>query len=314
MRLTVDKRPSASRATGSPTKAAPSQFPFVVEVPATATVADLKLAIAKQAGAPQPDRQRLTAGEKKAVLEAGDALDKYGLKDGDTVFVKDLGPQLGWQTVFYIEYAGPLVFHYLVYNFQNLFYGQTFEHSALQQRAYLLIMGHFIKRELETAFVHRFSHGTMPLFNVFKNSGHYHLLSGLNLAYWIYSPATAQGTALAAQLGCPLLLSAFTGIFLFAELSNLSTHITLRNLRPPGSRVRRIPRGYGFGLVSFPNYTFEIIAWAAVAGMTRSVAALLFLVVASAQMYLWATKKHAQYKREFPDYPRARKAIFPFIA
>ena len=56
----------------------------------------------------------------------------------------------------------------------------------------------------------------------------------------------------------------------FAELSNLSTHLTLRNLRPPGSKKRAIPHGYGFGLLSCPNYFFESVAWAAVAYMTGS--------------------------------------------
>ena len=44
----------------------------------------------------------------------------------------------------------------------------------------------------------------------------------------------------------------------------------MRNLRPPGSRTRAIPRGYGFGLVSFPNYFFESVAWAALAYMSGS--------------------------------------------
>jgi hypothetical protein len=56
----------------------------------------------------------------------------------------------------------------------------------------------------------------------------------------------------------------------FAELSNLSTHLTVRNLRPPGTRKRAIPHGYGFGLVSCPNYFFESVAWAAVAYMSGS--------------------------------------------
>jgi very-long-chain enoyl-CoA reductase len=32
---------------------------------------------------------------------------------------------------------------------------------------------HYAKRILETIFVHRFSHGTMPLSNLFKNCSYY---------------------------------------------------------------------------------------------------------------------------------------------
>ncbi|KAJ1822984.1 3-oxo-5a-steroid 4- dehydrogenase [Coemansia sp. RSA 2671] len=181
MRINIAKRAPPGPATAD--KKASSRYPFAVELPDSATVDELKAAVAKQVSSLRPDRQRLTFGEKKEALELGSSLSKYGIKHGDTVFVKDLGPQIGWQTVFYIEYFGPIVFHFIVYNFQSLFYGQSFEHSDVQRRVYLLIMAHFIKRELETAFVHRFSHGTMPLINVFKNSFHYHMLSGLNLAY-----------------------------------------------------------------------------------------------------------------------------------
>ncbi|KAJ2788793.1 3-oxo-5a-steroid 4- dehydrogenase [Coemansia helicoidea] len=125
MRLTIDKRGASKKAS--------SRYPFVVEVPDAATVGDLKRAIAAQVKALSPERQRLTVGADKAALADGDSLGKYDLADGATVLVKDLGPQIGWQTVFYIEYAGPIALHYLIYNFQSLVYGQTFEHSALQQ-------------------------------------------------------------------------------------------------------------------------------------------------------------------------------------
>lgn len=118
----------------------------------------------------------------------------------------------------------------------------------------------------------------------------------------------------------------------FAEISNLITHITLRNLRPAGSRKRAIPQGYGFSLVSLPNYFFESLAWFAIALMTGSWTggvssstrldysnmehkAYGFLIVATGQMYIWAAKKHAAYKKEFGNaYPKGRKAMFPFIA
>jgi len=97
-------------------------------------------------------------------------------------------------------------------------------------------------------------------------------------------------------------------------LSNYSTHLTLRSLRPAGSRKRGIPTGYGFSLVSCPNYFFEILGWLAIVVMSGSRAAALFLVVGSVTMGLWAKKKHRNYKKEFGSgYPRNRKAMIPFI-
>jgi very-long-chain enoyl-CoA reductase len=69
----------------------------------------------------------------------------------------------------------------------------------MQKVVYALVMLHFAKRELETIFVHRFSHGTMPFRNVFKNSAHYWFLSGINLAYWVYGPWFAAGKAAAVR-------------------------------------------------------------------------------------------------------------------
>lgn len=51
-------------------------------------------------------------------------------------------------------------------------------------------------------------------------------------------------------------------------MGNYHAHIMLRNLRPAGSAVRGIPRGFAFEWVSCPNYTFEILAWASLSAMT----------------------------------------------
>ena len=115
---------------------------------------------------------------------------------------------------------------------------------------------------------------------------------GVALAYAIYSPtysATssyihrtirddhtflwAGATMWLVCLFLPLSCSSSSDMIILpqlAELSNLYTHLTLRALRPPGTRVRAIPYGYGFSLVSCPNYFFEMLAWLVVVVLTGS--------------------------------------------
>ncbi|KAF9103007.1 3-oxo-5a-steroid 4- dehydrogenase [Mortierella sp. AM989] len=302
MKLVINPRSAKSR-----------KFPITLEFPGSpeeVRVEDVQSAIAKKYPQLYVDRQRLTV--EKVALESGKTLSDYGLNDGGSVTFKDLGPQISWRTVFLIEYGGPLLIHPLIYYLPSVFYRQTFEHSWMQTVTYWMVMLHFLKREYETLFVHRFSHGTMPFRNVFKNSAHYHLLSGLNLAYWVYGPWNAAGSKLAERSDA--LVYGCIALFIFGELSNFHTHVTLRNLRPVGTRVRRVPRGYGFDWVSCPNYFFEAVSWLAVCILTMSWSAHLFFVVAVGQMYIWAIKKHKGYRKEFSDYPRGRKAMFPFIA
>ncbi|TBU50459.1 3-oxo-5-alpha-steroid 4-dehydrogenase-domain-containing protein [Dichomitus squalens] len=280
------------------------------------TVLDVKKAIAAKNPKFYTARQKLTLKGDNKALSDETKLKDAGIADGADVSVKDLGPQVSWRTVFLVEYVGPLIIHPLFYHFPKLFFGGPVQHSVLQKYVYTAVLAHFVKRELETTFVHRFSHGTMPLFNIFKNSAHYHLLSGVLLAWSVYSPTFAANSPWIRGTirENPTFLWSCLAVFVFAELSNLRTHLTLRNLRPEGTTKRAIPRGYGFNLVSCPNYFFESLAWASITVMTGSYAAVIFWLASTYQMALWAAKKHRNYKKEFgKEYPPNRKAMFPFI-
>ena len=168
---------------------------------------------------------------------------------------------------------------------------------------------HYSKRLLETVFVHRFSNSTMPIMNLFKNCGYYWGFAAY-IAYHVNhplytSPSHTQVTSCLA-------------LFLLCELGNFSIHILLRNLRPAGTRERKIPFPDRNpltalqGLVSCPNYTYEVLAWLSFTLMTQCLPAGLFTLAGAYQMTVWALGKHRNYKREFTNYPR-RKAIFPFI-
>ncbi|KAG8905026.1 3-oxo-5a-steroid 4- dehydrogenase, partial [Tulasnella sp. 408] len=133
-------------------------------------------------------------------------------------------------------------------------------------------------------------------------------LAGSTFAPW-YSASRINGTLRDNEV----YLKSLAGVWAFAELSNLYCHVTLRNLRPAGTRKRAIPYGYGFNWLSCPNYTFETLAWSTVLALTLDPAVAIFLAVGTVQMVFWAIKKHKNYKKEFgKDYPK-RWVMFPFI-
>ncbi|RZB77531.1 very-long-chain enoyl-CoA reductase art-1, partial [Asbolus verrucosus] len=253
-----------------------------------------------------------------------------------------LGPQIGWDTVFFIEYAGPLFLYGALFLLPQCFYASTSLAEAkgqdsknifpfylfpinqinelcgattlkVQDNAYyawILWSIHYSKRILETAFVHRFSHGTMPLFNLFKNSSYYWGFA-LYVAYHVNHPLHTPPPAWLFYLGASL--------FILCEIGNLSVHILLRNLRPEGTNVRKIPLPDSnpftllFNYVSCPNYTYEYGAWVGFGLLTGCLPVFLFALAGLYQMAVWAVGKHKKYRSEFPNYPKQRKAILPFI-
>ncbi|KDQ14837.1 hypothetical protein BOTBODRAFT_32192 [Botryobasidium botryosum FD-172 SS1] len=300
----------------------PTSLSFGAKTLEAITVGDVKRALHDKYPKFYPERQRLSLLESPKPLDdeatlssAGDALYTSNPGGEGVLVVKDLGPQISWRTVFLVEYAGPLVIHPIVYHLPQLIYRQAFEHSQMQKVVYVLVLLHFLKRELETVLVHRFSHATMPARNIFKNSAHYHILSGFVLSLAVYGPwfsATSPKITDTFRSN-PTWIWSWVAVWAFAELSNLQAHLTLRWLRPAGTRARGIPRGYLFEYVSCPNYFTEALAWVAVTALSGSWSAGVFLFVSTVQMALWAIKKHRAYRKEFgKDYPR-RKIMFPFL-
>lgn len=119
-----------------------------------------------------------------------------------------------------------------------------------------MVLLHYIKRELETLFVHKFSNDTMPFTNIFKNSLHYWgFFGGCNMYFFLHPDYTPP--AWASQ---EFFIGA-TALFCFWELLNFMCHVQLSSLRKPGSTERGIPTGWGFGYVSCANYLWEGLAW-----------------------------------------------------
>lgn len=277
-----------------------------------ATVKDIKKEIAKISKL-SVDRQSIRAELKGKDTKDTLTVDNLNLKNTKKVFVKDLGPQIGWNTVFLLEYAGPFVLYFLVSLRPWILYGSQKKDDSLSTTAFIALLCwsiHYLKRILETLFVHRFSHGTMPIRNLFKNCGYYWGFC-VYVAYHVNHPLFTPPPFIFTAIGA--------AIFIVCEIGNLSIHLLLRDLRPPGTTVRSIPVPNGFPLtklfdfVSCPNYTYEFGAWFGFTLMTFCLPAGLFALAGLYQMTVWAIGKHKNYKKEFPNYPRARKAILPFL-
>lgn len=240
-------------------------------------------------------------------------LKKDSNSDNVQLYLKDLGPQVGWTTVFLTEYAGPLFIYLIFYLRPSIIYSNSnAKYQHVTHLACACWVFHYAKRLLETVFVHRFSHATMPIRNIFKNSLYYWGFAAY-VAYYnnhpLYTPPMFGSTQV------------YIGLFgfLFNELGNLSIHLALRDLRPAGSKVRKIPLPTSnpftilFNFVSCPNYTYEIGSWIFFSIMTQSLPAALFTLAGAYQMIVWALGKHRNYRKEFLKYPKSRRAIIPLF-
>ncbi|XP_043960544.1 very-long-chain enoyl-CoA reductase isoform X4 [Gambusia affinis] len=233
-----------------------------------------------------------------------------------TMYFKDLGPQLGWTTVFFAEYIGALL-TYLIFFFRVPYiYSHTYVLTSsphpVVKLACVCHTFHYVKRLMETIFVHRFSHGTMPLRTIVKNCAYYWGFSAW-LAYYINHPLYTPPSYGELQVKYAL----FT--FAMCEVGNLSIHMSLSNLRTDGFRVRRFPTPtknpftWLFFFVSCPNYTYEVGAWLSFTVMTQCLPVAIYTLFGFIQMTIWAKVKHRAYIREFKDYPSVRMAIIPLI-
>ncbi|TKR65492.1 hypothetical protein L596_025888 [Steinernema carpocapsae] len=235
------------------------------------TVHDLKKRIAQKKGKLAIERQSLRLEPKGKSLKDEQKISELNMPTNGQIYLRDLGPQIAWKTVFLVEYAGPFFIYPLFYLRPTWIYGADASKPVHDVVTLALICSsfHYAKRLFETQFIHRFSNGTMPLSNLFKNCSYYWGFSAF-ISYFINHPFYMSPYFGSAQ--------AYLGLagFVLSELGNLSIHVLLRNLRPAGTKERRIPFPTSnfftqmYDYVSCPNYTYEVYSWVFFTVMTQS--------------------------------------------
>eukprot|EP00775_Hariotina_reticulata_P013395 gene13395-13523_t len=288
-----------------------------LQVDSEDTIAELKKKYHAVAKKYYPSRQRLTLPPKEGqksgeALKDGSKLSDYNLTNGSVIEFKDLGPQINYSTVFFFEYFGPMVIYPLFFFLPNVFYpGQPApplaERPLVQKIACAYWVLHYAKRIFETFFIHVFGHETMPIRNLFKNCSYYYGFAAY-VAYFVNHPKFTPPPE-TQSLVC-------FALALVAQVSNLRCHQILSNLRKPGERGYKIPKGFLFNYITCANYTAEIWGWILFTIGTQTVAAGLFTAAGAFQMAEWARGKHRRLVKLFDGkegrdkYPR-RWVMFP---
>ncbi len=113
-----------------------------------------------------------------------------------------------------------------------------------------------------------------------------------------------RGLSLLVVLGAP--------IFVAGLVINLHSDAVLRRLRQTEGEYQ-VPTGGLYRWVSCPNYLGECLEWLGFALMASTLAALAFFVFTVANLLPRALTHHRWYRARFPDYPKERKALVPFV-
>ncbi len=180
--------------------------------------------------------------------------------------------------------------------------------SAIVWVIFALWIGHYAYRTLIFPLRLRTPGKRMPvvivasgmLFNTVNGWANGYFLGVLSPGYpadWFGDPRFVIGIAL----------------FVSGALLHIWADHRLIALRAPGETGYRIPRGGLFERVSCPNHLGEIIEWTGFAILCWNLPAAAFAVWTAANLGPRAWRHHQWYKDRFPDYPRRRKALIPYI-
>jgi 3-oxo-5-alpha-steroid 4-dehydrogenase 1 len=189
-----------------------------------------------------------------------------------------------------------------------IFYLSTNEKSILTSFFIFLWLVHYFNRTIIYPNRILTKKKKMPLiiamlafiFNLVNGYINGYYFGFINFSYsleWVYTPQFIIGSIL----------------FIVGFLINTSSDSILINLRKKNTNEYTIPRKGLFNYISCPNFFGEIIEWLGFAVMTWSIAGLAFFLWTFFNLFPRALSHHTWYKNTFSDYPKNRKAVFPFI-
>ena len=134
----------------------------------------------------------------------------------------------------------------------------------------------------------------------------FNIINGFLIGYYLGFIGPQDGTLFAWNV--------YIGIFIFLSgfIINQVSDSKLIGLRKT-FKGYKIPHGWLFEYISCPNLFGEIIEWIGFAIIAWNVPALAFAIWTFCNLVPRALNHHAWYHEHFDNYPKRRKAVFPYI-
>ncbi|PIN20619.1 Steroid reductase [Handroanthus impetiginosus] len=154
---------------------------------------------------------------------------------------------------------------------------------------------HFLKRDLEVLFLHKFS-CFIVLDSVIIISSAY-LASIVSMIYFQHQ---TEG------LSEPLTDLKYVGILVFlgGMCGNFYHHLLLSRLRKKGDEGYKIPRGGLFNLVICPQYLFEIVTFVGISFISQTTLPYLFTLGSAFYLLGMSHATRNSYLSKFEDFPK----------
>lgn len=213
---------------------------------------------------------------------------------------KTINNKLGW---FIMESPSILIMLYFLFNGTNCF-------NTYIWILFLVWILHYANRSFIYPLRIKATPKQIPVFIVLNAILFNFMNAGLN-GYYLSNLANTEDYNSDWLCSPHFILGAL--LFCVGAFINLKSDSILINLRKPRETGYKIPKGFLFDYVSSPNLFGELIEWSGFALMAWNLPALTFMVWTFANLVPRAKNHHDWYKKQFADYPKERKVIFPFL-
>lgn len=200
--------------------------------------------------------------------------------------------RLGWMVM---EIVSPIVLTMTFHYFAN---GLAFHQWILL----LLWNLHYLNRSIIFPLRIRTNGKQMPV-SIMLSAVGFNIVNGFVNGYFLAVSTPASG----------ILFGVGLVVFLSGFIINNIADTQLINLRKPGETGYKIPSGALFNWISCPNLSSEIVEWFGFALMAMNLGALSFAVWTFCNLAPRAVAHHKWYVEKFPDYPKQRRAVIPFL-